>query len=142
MDLPHSIYKISESDSDSEDIEDIRRILRWISGDILDNNRNDVRKRAFFMNVDDFDMLGWLGAIAYTLQIFFDFSDYSNMAIGLGRMFGFHFLENFDYPYISISITEFWRRWHMSLGTWFCDYLYFLLSGSRCSSRGIVDYRS
>ena len=78
-------------------------------------------------------MFGWLGAIAYTLQIFFDFSGYSDMAIGLGRMFGFHFLENFDYPYISISITEFWRRWHMSLGTWFRDYLYFPLGGSRCS---------
>ncbi len=77
-------------------------------------------------------MFGWLGAIAYTLQIFFDFSGYSDMAIGLGKMFGFHFLENFDYPYISISITEFWRRWHMSLGTWFRDYLYFPLGGSRC----------
>ena len=78
-------------------------------------------------------LFGWLGAIAYTLQIFFDFSGYSDMAIGLGRMFGFHFLENFDYPYISTSITEFWRRWHMSLGTWFRDYVYFPLGGSRCS---------
>lgn len=78
-------------------------------------------------------MFSWLGAVAYTLQIFFDFSGYSDMAIGLGRMFGFHFLENFDYPYISTSITEFWRRWHMSLGTWFRDYLYFPLGGSRCS---------
>ena len=74
----------------------------------------------------------WLGAIAYAFQIFFDFGGYSDMAIGLGRMFGFHFLENFDYPYISTSITEFWRRWHMSLGTWFRDYLYFPLGGSRC----------
>ncbi len=73
----------------------------------------------------------WLGAIAYTLQIFFDFSGYSDMAIGLGRMFGFHFLENFNYPYISTSISEFWRRWHISLGTWFRDYLYFPLGGSR-----------
>ena len=78
-------------------------------------------------------MSGWLGAVAYTLQIFFDFSGYSDMAIGLGRMFGFHFLENFNYPYISRSITEFWRRWHMSLGTWFRDYLYYPLGGSRCS---------
>ena len=77
-------------------------------------------------------MFSWLGAIAYTLQIFFDFSGYSDMAIGLGRMFGFHFLENFDYPYISTSITEFWRRWHISLGTWFRDYLYIPLGGSRC----------
>ena len=77
-------------------------------------------------------MFSWLGAIAYTLQIFFDFSGYSDMAIGLGRMFGFHFLDNFDYPYISTSITEFWRRWHISLGTWFRDYLYIPLGGSRC----------
>ena len=76
-------------------------------------------------------LFGWLGAIAYTMQIFFDFSGYSDMAIGLGRMFGFHFLENFDYPYISTSVSEFWRRWHMSLGQWFRDYLYFPLGGSR-----------
>lgn len=75
----------------------------------------------------------WLGAVGYTLQIFFDFSGYSDMAIGLGKMFGFHFLENFNYPYISTSISEFWRRWHMSLGTWFRDYLYFPLGGSRVS---------
>lgn len=80
----------------------------------------------------------WLGAIAYTLQIFFDFSGYSDMAIGLGRMFGFHFLENFDYPYISTSITEFWRRWHMSLGTWFRDYLYFPLGGSRVKKPRLI----
>ncbi len=75
--------------------------------------------------------MAWLGAIAYTLQIFFDFSGYSDMAIGLGKMFGFHFLENFDYPYISRSITEFWRRWHISLGSWFRDYVYIPLGGSR-----------
>ena len=75
----------------------------------------------------------WLGALAYTLQIFFDFGGYSDMAIGLGKMFGFHFLENFDYPYISTSITEFWRRWHISLGTWFRDYVYIPLGGSRVS---------
>ena len=76
-------------------------------------------------------MFGWLGAIAYSLQIFFDFSGYSDMAIGMGRMFGFHFSENFDYPYISTSITEFWRRWHISLGTWFRDYLYIPMGGNR-----------
>ena len=73
----------------------------------------------------------WLGAIAYTLQIFFDFSGYSDMAIGLGSMFGFHFEENFLYPYISTSVSEFWRRWHISLGNWFRDYLYIPLGGSR-----------
>lgn len=77
----------------------------------------------------------WIGAFAYTLQIFFDFAGYSEMAIGLGKMFGFHFLENFDYPYISKSVSEFWRRWHMSLGTWFRDYVYFPLGGSRVKSK-------
>ena len=80
----------------------------------------------------------WLGAIAYTLQIFFDFSGYSEMAIGLGKMFGFTFLENFDYPYISKSVSEFWRRWHISLGTWFRDYVYFPLGGSRVKKSRLV----
>ena len=75
--------------------------------------------------------VAWLGAIAYTFQIFFDFCGYSDMARGLGRMFGFHFDQNFDYPYISSSVTEFWRRWHISLGTWFRDYVYIPLGGSR-----------
>ncbi|MCR5737208.1 MAG: MBOAT family protein [Eubacterium sp.] len=74
----------------------------------------------------------WLGAAAYTIQIYFDFSAYSDMAIGLGRIFGFHFNENFNYPYISKSITEFWRRWHISLSTWFRDYIYIPLGGNRC----------
>lgn len=73
----------------------------------------------------------WVGAIAYTLQIYFDFSGYSDMAIGLGRMFNFHFLENFDYPYSACSIRDFWRRWHISLSTWFRDYLYIPLGGNR-----------
>ncbi len=75
--------------------------------------------------------LAWLGVIAYTLQIYFDFSGYSDMAIGLGRMFGFTFLENFNYPYISSSVTEFWRRWHISLSTWFRDYVYIPAGGNR-----------
>ena len=82
--------------------------------------------------------LAWVGAIAYTLQIYFDFSGYSDMAIGLGKMFGFHFLENFNYPYISKSITEFWRRWHMSLGSWFRDYVYFPLGGSRVKKGRLI----
>ena len=73
----------------------------------------------------------WLAALAYALQIYFDFSGYSDMAIGLGRMFGFHFLENFNYPYIARSITDFWRRWHISLSTWFRDYIYIPLGGNR-----------
>ncbi len=76
-------------------------------------------------------MTAWLGVVAFTLQIYFDFSGYSDMAIGLGKMFGFHFLENFDYPYESKSITEFWRRWHISLGTWFREYVYIPLGGNR-----------
>ncbi len=79
--------------------------------------------------------MAWLGAIAYTLQIYFDFSGYSDMAIGLGMLFGFQTPENFDYPYISASITEFWRRWHLSLSLWFRDYLYIPLGGGR---RGTV----
>lgn len=75
--------------------------------------------------------MAWLGIIAYSLQIFFDFAGYSDMAIGLGRMFGFHFLENFNYPYISKSITEFWRRWHISLSSFFKDYVYIPLGGNR-----------
>ena len=75
----------------------------------------------------------WLGIIAFALQIYFDFSGYSDMAIGLGKMFGFDFLENFNYPYMSESVTEFWRRWHISLGTWFREYVYIPLGGSRCS---------
>jgi len=78
--------------------------------------------------------VAWLGSICYTLQIYYDFSGYSDMAIGLGRMFGFHFLENFNYPYISRSIREFWRRWHISLSNWLRDYVYIPLGGSRRGS--------
>ncbi len=73
----------------------------------------------------------WLGAVGYAMQIYFDFSGYSDMAIGMGRMFGFHFLENFEHPYCSASVTEFWRRWHISLGSWFRDYVYIPLGGNR-----------
>lgn len=76
-------------------------------------------------------MTAWLGALAYTMQIYYDFSGYSDMAIGLGRMFGFRFKENFAYPYTSLSIQEFWRRWHISLSSWFKEYVYFPLGGNR-----------
>ena len=88
---------------------------------------------AYKASAEQTALYAWLYAIAFTLQIYFDFSGYSDMAIGLGRIFGFTFPENFRYPYIAKSITEFWRRWHMSLGTWFRDYLYIPLGGSRCS---------
>ena len=88
---------------------------------------------AYKASAEQTALYAWLYAIAFTLQIYFDFSGYSDMAVGLGRIFGFTFPENFRYPYIAKSITEFWRRWHMSLGTWFRDYLYIPLGGSRCS---------
>ena len=80
----------------------------------------------------------WLGAIAYTLMLYFDFSGYSDMAIGLAKMFGFEFEKNFDYPYMASSITDFWRRWHISLGAWFREYLYFPLGGSRVETWKII----
>ena len=88
---------------------------------------------AYKASAEQTALYAWLYTIAFTLQIYFDFSGYSDMAIGLGRIFGFSFPENFRYPYIAKSITEFWRRWHMSLSTWFRDYLYIPLGGSRCS---------
>ena len=78
-------------------------------------------------------LTAWIGILAYTLQLYFDFSGYSDMAIGLGKMMGFDFLKNFDYPYISTSVSEFWRRWHISLGSWFRDYIYIPLGGNRVS---------
>lgn len=81
---------------------------------------------------------GWLGILAYSLHIYLDFSAYSDMAIGMGRMLGLHYLENFNYPYISRTVTEFWRRWHMSLSTFFRDYVYIPLGGSRCSKPRMV----
>ncbi|MBQ2754368.1 MAG: MBOAT family protein [Clostridia bacterium] len=87
---------------------------------------------AFFQGTTDKSVLFyWLYVVAYMLQVYFDFSGYSDMAIGLGKIFGFEFLENFNYPFISKSITEFWRRWHISLGTWFRDYVYIPMGGNR-----------
>ncbi|MBQ3705677.1 MAG: MBOAT family protein [Clostridia bacterium] len=82
--------------------------------------------------------MAWLGALCYMLQIYFDFGGYSEMAIGLGKMLGFEFEKNFDYPYISGTVTEFWRRWHISLGSWFRDYVYFPLGGSRVKSKALL----
>lgn len=101
---------------------------------LISNNMAIVADHIYAMNSLPAS-LAWLGSFAYTLQIFFDFSAYSDMAIGLGLMFGFKLPENFNYPYLSKSITEFWRRWHMSLGEWFRDYVYFPLGGSRTRSR-------
>ena len=93
--------------------------------------RNQSQAVAFNSSIEVSVLFVWLYAIAYGLFIFFDFSGYSDMAIGLGKIFGFNFLENFNYPYISKSITEFWRRWHISLGSWFRDYIYIPLGGNR-----------
>ncbi len=102
---------------------------------ILANPMGEIADTIFAQNTLSFTTgAAWTAAIAYTFQIYFDFSAYSDMAIGLGRMFGFHFLENFNYPYISGSVTEFWRRWHISLSSWFRDYVYFPLGGSYCST--------
>ena len=103
---------------------------------IIANNVAIVADKAFAMAPGELSVaMAWMGAIAYTLQIYFDFGGYSDMAIGLGRMFGFHFLANFNFPYISRSVSEFWRRWHISLGSWFRDYVYFPLGGSRVNSK-------
>jgi alginate O-acetyltransferase complex protein AlgI len=116
-------------------------VCRFIAGlakkVLLANSFAVIADRSFAMSQggDTSITFAWLGAIAYTLQIYFDFSGYSDMAIGLGKMFGFRFPENFNYPYISKSATEFWRRWHISLGSWFRDYIYFPLGGSRVSSK-------
>lgn len=101
---------------------------------ILANTLGEVADKIFEIPGPDLTTgLAWLGITCYTLQIYFDFAGYSDMAIGLGRMFGFEFLENFNYPYVSQSIREFWRRWHISLSTWFRDYLYIPLGGNRGS---------
>lgn len=115
-------------------------VVRFIFGlgkkIIIANNMALLADYAFSTVGDNSLLLAWLGALAYTFQIYFDFSGYSDMAIGLGLMFGFHFLENFNYPYISTSITEFWRRWHISMGTWFRDYVYIPLGGNRTKTKG------
>jgi alginate O-acetyltransferase complex protein AlgI len=99
---------------------------------LIANPMGEIADNIFAIPVDHLTFeLSWIGAIAYTLQIYFDFSGYSDMAIGLGRIFGFRFLINFDYPYIARSMREFWRRWHISLSSWFRDYLYVPLGGNR-----------
>lgn len=109
----------------------IRRFVLGLSKKILIANALGELCDIFKYSDDKSVLFYWIYAIAFSLHIYFDFSGYSDMAIGLGKMFGFDFIENFNYPYISKSITEFWRRWHMSLGSWFRDYVYIPLGGSR-----------
>ena len=111
----------------------LRRFLMGLSKKILIANQLGAFIEIFRASGEKSVVFYWLYAVAFSLHIYFDFSGYSDMAIGLGRIFGFHFLENFDYPFISRSVQEFWRRWHMTLGGWFRDYLYIPLGGSRCS---------
>lgn len=110
-------------------------IMRFVVGlgkkVLLANQMGAVWTQIYALGGDISALMAWTGAAAYTFQIYFDFSGYSDMAIGLGRMFGFKFPENFRYPYESVSITDFWRRWHITLSTWFKEYLYIPLGGNR-----------
>ena len=109
----------------------IRRFLIGLSKKILLADNFALLMKLFREANEPSVLFYWMYAIAFTLNIYFDFSGYSDMAIGLGRIFGFHFIENFNYPYLSKSVTEFWRRWHMSLGSWFRDYVYIPMGGNR-----------
>ncbi len=106
---------------------------------LIANSMALVADAAFTQPTNELSVtMAWLGALAYTFQIYYDFSGYSDMAIGLAKMFGFHFLENFNYPYVSTSISEFWRRWHISLSSFFRDYVYIPLGGNRVSTMRLV----
>ena len=111
----------------------LRRFLVGLSKKIILADNFALLMKLFRESSQPSVLFYWMYAIAFTLNIYFDFSGYSDMAIGLGKIFGFHFLENFNYPYLSKSITEFWRRWHMSLGSWFRDYVYIPMGGNRVS---------
>ena len=113
--------------------EGIRRFMMGLAKKVLIANALGECCAVFKDSSEKSVLFFWMYGIGYMLHIYFDFSGYSDMAIGLGKIFGFHFLENFNYPYISTSITEFWRRWHMSLGSWFRDYVYIPLGGNRVS---------
>lgn len=126
-----------ELENRKENFDDIisgtKRFIVGLSKKVLIANSMGQISDTIFAQTTVGTSLAWLAVITYALQIYYDFSGYSDMAIGLGKIFGFHFLENFDYPYISKSITDFWRRWHISLSTWFRDYIYIPLGGNRVS---------
>lgn len=124
-DLEHRRESVSEAS------EGLQRLVIGLGKKVLIANQMGAIWEDIAAMSDPTAITAWIGAIAYTFQIYFDFSGYSDMAIGLGHFFGFHFLENFNYPYESRSVTEFWRRWHISLSTWFRDYVYIPLGGSR-----------
>ncbi len=133
----HDVKNEMESRAETLDhfVYGVRRFVMGLAKKvILANTLGQVADAVFGTDIGSFGVsAAWLGAVAYSLQLYFDFSGYSDMAIGLGAMFGFHFLENFNYPYLSKSISEFWRRWHISLSTWFKEYLYIPLGGNRVS---------
>ena len=110
-----------------------RRFLIGLSKKIILANQLGLLTELFRSSAEKSVLFHWMYAVAFMLHIYFDFSGYSDMAIGLGRLLGFHFIENFNYPYLSKSVTEFWRRWHMSLGSWFRDYVYIPMGGNRVS---------
>ena len=129
IDVEHSL---SDRTSSSEDFAyGARRLILGLSKKILIANQLGELVKIFHASQDKSVAFFWMYAIAFTLHVYFDFSGYSDMAIGLGRIFGFKFMENFNYPFISKSISEFWRRWHISLGSWFRDYVYIPLGGNR-----------
>jgi len=109
----------------------LRRFLVGLAKKVIIADNFALLMKLFRESNEQSVLFFWMYAIAFTLNIYFDFSGYSDMAIGLGRVFGFHFIENFNYPYLSKSVAEFWRRWHMSLGSWFRDYIYIPLGGNR-----------
>ena len=130
-----------EIDGRKENLDDfifgVQRFMRGLCKKmLLANNLGLLVDTAFALETGTLSVISsWLAACAYLMQVYYDFSGYSDMAIGLGRMFGFHFLENFNYPFICKTVAEFWKRWHISLGTWFTDYLYIPLGGSRVKSK-------
>lgn len=132
-----------ELENRREDVEGFAQgMMRFAWGlakKVLIANNAAILADACFANVASLSAgAAWIGAVSYMIQIYFDFSGYSDMAIGLGRMFGFHFLENFNYPYMAVSIRDFWRRWHISLSGWFRDYIYIPLGGSRVNKRRMI----
>jgi len=131
IDIEEQIYKRTESIE--KFISGVQRFVIGLAKKVIIANNMGYVTDLVFANpaLENTTATAWLGIICYAFQIYFDFSGYSDMAIGLGRMFGFEFLENFNYPYISKTITEFWRRWHISLSSWFRDYVYIPLGGNR-----------
>lgn len=134
--IAHEIERREESYDDFAD-----GVIRFVKGlakkVMIANSMGLVVDEVFATPLNELSVANaWLGAIGFAFQIYYDFSGYSDMAIGLGGMFGFHFAENFNYPYMAASITDFWRRWHISLSSWFRDYVYFPLGGSRVDSKG------